>query len=67
MRTLVAVVALLALPSLAHADPCRAHCRDGARACKKRCKMSHPEGASESRHRCLERCELREADCRTRC
>lgn len=67
MRTLVAIVALALLPSLAHADRCRAHCRDVARACKLRCKANHPEGASESRHRCLERCELREAECRTRC
>lgn len=67
MRALVAIVALVLLPSLAQADPCRAHCRDVARACKLRCKANHPEGASESRHRCLERCELREAECRTRC
>jgi hypothetical protein len=67
VRTLVAIVALLAFPSLAHADPCRAHCKDVARACKLRCKMNHPEGASESRHKCLERCELREAECRTHC
>ena len=67
MRVVAAIVALALSPSLAHADPCRAHCRDVARACKLRCKANHPEGASPSRHRCLERCELREAECRTRC
>ncbi|MCA1663020.1 MAG: hypothetical protein LC659_01860 [Myxococcales bacterium] len=64
----VVVVAMSAsLATSAHADRCRAHCRDVARACKLRCKASHPEGASDSRHRCLQRCELREAECRTRC
>jgi hypothetical protein len=55
------------LPSTVAADPCRAHCRDKARACKRHCKRNHPEGASPSRHRCLETCEMHEADCRARC
>ncbi len=68
MRVLVVALGLLALSSTAaSADACRAHCRDVARACKLRCKMSHPEGASDARHRCLQKCELREAECRTRC
>ena len=67
MRALLVTVAIVMLPSLASADRCRAHCRDVARACKMRCKMNHPEGASDSRHRCLERCEMHEAECRTRC
>ena len=58
MRTLLVAIAIVRLPSLASADRCRAHCRDVARACKMRCKANHPEGASESRHRCLERCEM---------
>ena len=67
MRMVMLAAALWLVPSLASADPCRAHCRDVARACKLHCKANHPEGASDSRHRCLEKCELREADCRTRC
>jgi hypothetical protein len=67
MRAIVAAFVVLALAGTASADKCRAHCRDVARACKLRCKMNHPEGASDSRHRCLEKCELHEADCRTRC
>jgi hypothetical protein len=63
----VVVVALGGGDGVARADRCRAHCRDKARACKLRCKMGHPEGASEGRHRCLQRCELHEAECRTRC
>lgn len=66
MRALI-VCLLIGFSTVATADPCRAHCRDKARACKLRCKMNHPEGASDSRHRCLQQCELREADCRTRC
>lgn len=64
---LVAVFLVAAMGSAASADPCRAHCRDVARLCKKKCKLNHPEGASPARHQCLERCELREAECRTRC
>ena len=67
LGTVAIAIAMLLVPSGAHADRCRAHCRDVARACKMRCKANHPEGASESRHRCLERCEMREAECRTRC
>jgi hypothetical protein len=68
MRLVLLVAALWSFaPSTARADRCRAHCRDVARSCKLHCKANHPEGASESRHRCLEKCELREADCRTRC
>jgi hypothetical protein len=66
-RALVALLLVCGLAGAAQADRCRAHCRDKARACKLRCKLNHPEGASESRHRCLERCELAEAQCRTSC
>ena len=67
-RALVALALLLSFGGgAARADKCRAHCRDKARACKLRCKLNHPEGASQSRHRCLERCELAEANCRTEC
>jgi hypothetical protein len=67
MRALVVFALLCGWVGGAHADRCRAHCRDKARACKLRCKLNHPEGASEGRHRCLERCELAEAQCRTQC
>jgi hypothetical protein len=67
MRALWVAALVCGLAGGARADRCRAHCRDKARACKLRCKLNHPEGASESRHRCLERCELAEAQCRTEC
>ncbi len=67
MRALLVSLFLVGAVGQASADPCRAHCRDVARLCKKRCKQSHPEGASPARHQCLERCELHEAQCRTRC
>jgi hypothetical protein len=70
MRALLLAIFVLGAivpASTASADRCRAHCRDRARACKLRCKMGHPEGASESRHRCLQTCEMHEADCRVRC
>jgi hypothetical protein len=49
------------------ANECTGRCREKARACKDRCKLGHPEGASPARHRCLQRCELHEHECRARC
>jgi hypothetical protein len=66
-RLFLMLTLLATFATTAHANRCRAHCRDRARACKMRCKLNHPEGASESRHRCLQQCELREAECRERC
>jgi hypothetical protein len=65
--SLVALFVIAALPSDARADRCTAHCRERARACKDRCKLGHPEGASPSRHRCLQSCELHEHECRAGC
>jgi hypothetical protein len=66
-RALLLLALACGVGGTAQADRCHAHCRDKARTCKLRCKLNHPEGPSQSRHRCLERCELAEAQCRTEC
>jgi len=60
------LIAFFLFTAAASADPCRARCRDRARACKTRCKMSH-EHFDDRRHRCLQNCELHEDECRSRC
>jgi hypothetical protein len=58
---------LLLAPARIHADPCRAHCRDVARACKDRCHLQYENPFEPKRHKCEQVCKLHEDECRSRC
>jgi hypothetical protein len=67
MRTLgLALASLLLAAAPARADRCRAHCADVARVCKDRCKLRNNDNW-DKRHQCVEKCVLREHECRSRC
>ena len=63
----LAILLLFLIPAGVSADPCRARCRDRARACKDRCHLAHENPFDERRHRCEKVCVLHEHECRAGC